>query len=190
MTYVAFLRGINVGGNHKVPMAELRQKLIDWGCENVKTILNSGNVIFDIRDDNSLPPTSERDGVRGQFHTNLESTLESYLSDCFGFPIPVMVRTMEEMNSLVQSNPFKHIAVHTDLRLYVSLLKTKPDTKISLPYISEDESFQILAVRNSDVISVVDLSKGKTVNGMNDLEKLFGKNITTRNWNTINKIVQ
>ena len=229
MTYIAFLRGINVGGNHKVPMADLRNKMTDWGYENVKTILNSGNVVFDLQqdsknvvdflatnpsphpspsrvegetliqkkntlsNDNSLSPTRERVGVRGEFSINLptiEATLEAQLSEAFGFQIPVILRSKDDISVLVKDNPFDQIEMHTDLRLYVSFLKTELNVSISLPYISDDSSFQILEVRNSDVVSMLDVSKGKTVNGMNDLEKLFGKNITTRNWNTIIKVLQ
>ena len=175
MTYIAFLRGINVGGNHKVPMADLRNIMTDLGYENVKTILNSGNVVFDCRQTN-LP--------------TIEATLEAQLSEAFGFPIPVILRTKNEITDLVRDNPFEKIEMHSDLRLYVSFLKTEPNVSISVPYISDDSSFQILEVRNCDVVSMLDLSKGKTVNGMNDLEKLFGKNITTRNWNTIIKVLQ
>ncbi|MBL8003552.1 MAG: DUF1697 domain-containing protein [Candidatus Kapabacteria bacterium] len=175
MTLIAFLRGINVGGNHKVPMADLRSKMTDWGYENVKTILNSGNVVFDCRQ-TKLP--------------TIEATLEAQLSEAFGFPIPVILRTKDEIADLVRDNPFEKIEMHSDLRLYVSFLKTQPNVSISLPFISDDSSFQILAIRNCDIVSVLDVSKGKTVNGMNDLEKLFGKNITTRNWNTIIKVLQ
>ncbi len=175
MTFIAFLRGINVGGNHKVPMADLRKKMTDWGYENVKTFLNSGNVVFDCRQTN-LP--------------TIEATLEAQLSEAFGFQIPVILRTKNEIADLVKDNPFDQIEMHTDLRLYVSFLKTQPNLTISLPYTSDDSSFQILEVRKCNIVSVLDLSKGKTVNGMNDLEKLFGKNITTRNWNTIIKVLQ
>jgi len=49
--YVAFLRGINVGGHHKVPMADLRKELEKLGFENVMTLLNSGNIIFEVISD-------------------------------------------------------------------------------------------------------------------------------------------
>lgn len=49
ITLVAFLRGINVGGHHKVPMAELKTILTQLGCEHVKTILNSGNIVFETK---------------------------------------------------------------------------------------------------------------------------------------------
>ncbi|MDO9157115.1 MAG: hypothetical protein Q7U17_09590, partial [Sediminibacterium sp.] len=60
--------------------------------------------------------------------------------------------------------------------------------KLTLPYISKDNSFKIIGTKNHIIISVLDITTSNTPKGMEDLEKLFGKNITTRNWNTIQKI--
>ncbi len=174
MTVAAFLRGINVGGHHKVPMAELRDKLSEIGCENVRTLLNSGNVVFE---------TNQKD-IQA-----LETKMENYLSDAFNFPIPVMLRTKDEIASLVNQRPFQNVEMHKDIRLYVSFLKTEPTAELDLPYSSKDNSYQITSVNNRIICSVLDLSTTKTVKGMEELEKLFGKNITTRNWNTIWKVV-
>lgn len=59
----------------------------------------------------------------------------------------------------------------------------------TVPYISEDKAFQIISIRDKTILSALDLSVTSTPKGMDDLEKLFGKNITTRNWNTIRRIV-
>lgn len=77
MKLAAFLRGINVGGRHKVPMEALRKILAENGCTDVQTVLNSGNVRFD---------TPKKD-LKG-----LESHLEKLLSEAFGFDIPVILR--------------------------------------------------------------------------------------------------
>jgi uncharacterized protein (DUF1697 family) len=70
MTIIGFLRGINVGGHHKVPMAELRSFLEGMGFENVKTLLNSGNVVFE----------TNRSGIK-----KLEEEMEDSLSQSFDF---------------------------------------------------------------------------------------------------------
>jgi uncharacterized protein (DUF1697 family) len=84
--------------------------------------------------------------------------------------------------------PFSGIALTSDLRFYVSFLKDDAKIALTYPWISEDKSFQILSCSERVVVSVLDLSTSKTVKGMELLEKLFGKNLTTRNWNTILKI--
>jgi len=75
--YVAFLRGINVGGHHKVPMADLRKELEKLGFENVETLLNSANIIFEAISD---------------YEENLEKKISAHLEKSFGFPIPTIVR--------------------------------------------------------------------------------------------------
>lgn len=174
MKYVAFLRGINVGGNKKVPMKELEKTLEKAGFEEVTTLLNSGNAVFD------------SDEKPAAVTTKMESAIEKQ----FGFKVPVIVRTGPELEKLAESNPFKGIKVTEDMRLYVSFLTAPTRSDLKLPYLSPDKSFRILKVADRDIISVLDLSKGSgTVDAMAILEKAFGKNITTRNWNTVEKLL-
>ncbi|MFN3298898.1 MAG: DUF1697 domain-containing protein [Sediminibacterium sp.] len=170
---VAFLRGINVGGHHKVPMADLKSILSNLGCENVKTILNSGNVLFETKKKN----------IAG-----LERIIESALWENFGFAIPVILIPQNQISELVNDDPFAKVEIHKNIRLYVSFLKEPSTTKLKLPYISNDKAFTIIGVRDKFIVSVLDITTSNTPKGMEDLEKLFGKNITTRNWNTIQKI--
>jgi uncharacterized protein (DUF1697 family) len=170
---VGFLRGINVGGHHKVPMAELKNILTQIGCENVKTILNSGNFVFE---------SNNKD------ITKLENKIESVLSKSFGFAIPVILIPHKKINALVNDNPFASIAVHKNTRLYISFLKDTPNIKLAIPYISNDQAFRIIDVKDKIIVSFLDITTTSTPKGMDDLEKLFGKNITTRNWNTIQKL--
>lgn len=174
ITILGFLRGINVGGHHKVPMAELRQILTDMGFANVKTLLNSGNTVFETDQSNI---------------EELESKIETHLNQQFKFSIPLILKSKNEILELVQKNPFEAISLHTDLRLYVSFLKTSAHTDKPLPYRSDDGGFEIISIHMNCICSVLDLSKTKTPDGMKVLENIFGKNITTRNWNTLLKMV-
>jgi uncharacterized protein (DUF1697 family) len=154
-------------------MAELKTLLIQLGCENVKTILNSGNFIFE---------TKQKD-IAG-----LERIIESALAENFGFPIPVILIPQKQITQLVNKDPFAGIDVHKNIRLYISFLKDTPKVKLAIPYISNDQAFSIIDVKDKIIVSVLDITTSNTPKGMEDLEKLFGKNITTRNWNTIQKI--
>ncbi|MGB3453904.1 MAG: DUF1697 domain-containing protein [Moheibacter sp.] len=168
--FIVLLRGINVGGHHKVPMAELRQTMEKMGFTNVSTLLNSGNVIFETKD-----------------KVGLESEIEFQLERTFGFEIPVMLRKFDEIQQMVQNNPFERFKADENTKFYVSFVKNKPDNEIDLPFFSEDKSFQIIEIRDKTVFGILDLSKGSTVKGMEVLQSLFGKDLTTRNWNTIVK---
>ena len=88
-SYVALLRGINVGGRNRVPMAELRDALERAGHRSVRTYIQSGNVVF------------ETDAARGA----LEADIEAVLEERFGFPIPVVVRSHRQMRAVVRSAP-------------------------------------------------------------------------------------
>jgi uncharacterized protein (DUF1697 family) len=172
-TYIALLRGINVGGHHKVPMADLRTTLEKLGFENIVTLLNSGNVIFD-----GLPKDTE----------SLEKLISGTLEKTFGFPVPTRVRTSNTMYQLFQDAPFKAIKMHKDIRLYISFLKKNTQSDLELPWKSPDNSYQIIEKRDTTILSVLDLSMAKTPKAMVALEKFFGTDITTRNWNTIERI--
>lgn len=174
ITLIGFLRGINVGGHHKVPMADLRKKLNELGCDSTRTLLNTGNFVFETKQTNIQ---------------DLEHKIEVSLSQFFGFPIPVILRNQKEIFDLVGEDPFATINLHENIRLYVSFLKNIAEIGLAIPYTSNDKTYQIISIKNKTIFSVLDLTTSNTPKGMEDLEKLFGKNITTRNWNTIKKIV-
>ncbi len=171
--FVAFLRGINVGGHHKVPMAELRKEMEKMGFEKVVTLLNSGNIVFD-----AIAEDLEE----------LEKTIEGHLEKTFGFPIPTIIRKAEMIDGLLKDNPFKDKVLTKEVRFYISFLKKEPKTDLDLPWRSADTSYEIIRVSNKNILSILDLSISKTPKAMKVLEEYFGKNITTRNWNTIKRI--
>ncbi len=170
--YVAFLRGINVGGHHKVPMKDLKVVFEDTGFKSVVTILNSGNILFEA---DQMPN---------------ESKISERLSAAFGFSIPVWVRTLKALETYSKSKPFEQVTNSNDTRLYVSFLRKKQNESLSLPWKSEDGSFIILQQIENCLFSVLDLSKSKTTKAMEIIEKFYQKDVTTRNWKTIQRIMK
>jgi uncharacterized protein (DUF1697 family) len=174
MIYVSLLRGINVGGNTKVPMADLKKTLNELGFTDVKTLLNSGNVVFESQGKN--------------IHA-IKDKVEQNLKQRFGFPITVIIRTAEELKLLVEDDPFKNIVVSPRTRLYVSFLSDISNSSLKIPYKSAENTLEIVRATSSEVCSVIVISeKLGTIDLMKFMEKEFGKNITTRNWNTVKKI--
>ena len=106
MRYVALLRGINVGGNKKVPMAELKQLLESLGYTEVKTLLASGNVLF----------SADRAD---------EGKLFVSLRDHFGFEIPVQILEAGLISQLVASDPFAKAKSGKDVRWFISFIRGK-----------------------------------------------------------------
>ncbi len=173
--YVAFLRGINVGGHHKVPMADLRKALEKLNCNNVITLLNSGNVIFETINNDI---------------ENLEKKISKNLEDTFGFPVPTIIKKSQTIHQLFNDAPFQNVKITKDIRLYVSFFKKNTMPDIELPWTSSDKSFKIIEIKNKIILSILDLSIAKTPKAMVALEKFYGKDITTRNWKTIERIVK
>ncbi len=173
--YVALLRGINVGGNKKVPMADLKKLLEKTGYKNVKTLLASGNVVFD-SDEKSI--------------AKLRQSLESLIARKFGFPVPVILRTRDDLKKIDASAPFKGIAVTPETRLYVTFLGNPHKSALNGPYKDPKFEFRITRVTSGEVFSVLIVNGDRgTVDAMGFIEKEFGKDVTTRNWNTVQKLL-
>lgn len=174
--FVALLRGINVGGRKLVKMEELRKVFELLGFSNVTTLLNSGNVLF---------------STSTESQEKLARDIEIKLEKVFGHPIHVLIRSIDEIQSLIESQPFINEKITPNIRLYVTFLNEKPTSRIKIPYESAEGNFKILRATDTEVCSVLILSpETRTTEVMNILEKEYGKQVTTRNWNTVIKLVK
>jgi uncharacterized protein (DUF1697 family) len=167
--YVAFPRGINAGVSMK--MEDLRRVFESLGYENVKTVLASGNVLFETK------RTAESTLVRD---------IERALSKTFGTQIPVVIRTQAELERLVKAKPFAKVADSKTARPFVTFLKKKPRRK----EVARGKGYEVLGFYDRAVCSVVDLSGGTTPDLMRVLDKEFGTEVTTRSWNTVERVLR
>lgn len=167
--YVSLLRGINVGGHKKVPMADLRKLLEKHDFKNVKTLLASGNVVYD-----SVGENADRIG--------------EILEDHFGFTIPVLTFPFETIEKIVAADPFQKVDMKEKTKLYVTFTREKPTPGFKVPFYADDGSFGVTGIMDHAIFSFVDLAKTGTLDAMNFLEKDLGKDLTTRNYNTVVKI--
>jgi uncharacterized protein (DUF1697 family) len=167
--YVAFLRGINVGENKKISMKELAALFEQAGFKNIKTILNSGNVVFEAKETSEIV---------------LIKKIEKAISDKSGFAVRVQIRKLDDINKMIGKNPFKQYKPDKNFHWYVTFLN---GFKGKLPAATGD-SYNILCIENDALFIIMDRTKGQSTNLMTFLDKSFGKKVTTRNWNTIVKI--
>ncbi len=179
MRYAAFLRGINVGGHKPLRMADLRTAFERMGFQSVKTVLASGNVVFDDGEDDP-----------GEEHVAaLTARIEAELGRFFGYPIAVAVRRVADLQCLVASDPFKGVAATPDTRLYVTFLSHPVGNGTSIRPGKREADLRLVQVTPGEVLSAITLSPGwGTTEMMASLEKEFGPGVTTRNWNTITRI--
>lgn len=169
--FVAFLRGINVGG-HIVKMDVLKSAFESLGFANVQTVLASGNVVF------------EADEVD-------ISAIEDKLQEACGFAVPCIVRTMEEVRAVANLKPFKDVVVSVGTRLFVTFLYENIKKPLKVPPEIKKEDFEIIGTTSGEVFSVLNLQHTfRSTDAMKILGDLYGKKITTRSWNTVYRILK
>lgn len=174
MKYVAFLRGINVGGKNKVKMETLRETCASLGFEHVKTYINSGNVIFE---------TAQSDDKA------LAEKLEKAIEKEFALRIKVMVRALSEIEELVKNNPFEG-QFDNDKNLHVFFLDEElPEEKRAQLLSNNSENEQYFAA-NREIFCLLRVSVLDSLMGKDYIGKKLKVSATARNWRTVNKILE
>ena len=128
-TYIALLKGINVGGHKKVPMADLRELLTKSGFENVQTYIQSGNVILQ----------SSKSDI-----SVIEKNIQESIMDHFGFEISVLVKTRSDLKRIFNDSPFSEEKKKAS---YFMLLRNTPEgdlVKVASEKVYEGEEYKIL----------------------------------------------
>ena len=167
--YVALLRGINVGGRHKLLMRDLAAMFVEAGCEDVRTYIQSGNVVF--RADPSLA-----DGLSARITTAIAAS--------HGYQIPVVMRTAADLARVVRGNPF--LADGADpTKFYVGFLASTPDP-VRVAKLDPDRSpADAFVVRGDEVYLHFPngVARSKLTNDY--LDRTLGTVSTIRNWRTV-----
>ena len=171
MKYVAFLRAINVGGHAIIKMADLKKMFESAALENVQTYIQSGNVIFE-------SDKADTDSLSKQIERQLEKAAE--------YKIELFVRTMREVQSIVQKCPF---TAKDDEMVYVAFFNKKPTKKSQqalMVFKSEADDF----IFKGRELYILRRDREKSVFSTNFVEKTLKMLTTTRNLSTIKKIVE
>ncbi len=174
--YVAFIRGINILGRKVIKMDELKRAFEAMKFKNVKTLIASGNVIFETTD-------TDREIILSKINHGFKKS--------FGHEAHVIIRSFDEIQKLIDLKPFKSVKITEDIKVYVTLLTEEPQAKLKLPLEFPKINFRIIKISDYEVFSVAGLSPtGRGGEFMSAIEKQFGKNVTTRNWNTIKRLLE
>lgn len=172
--YVAILRGINVGKGRKVLMTDLKNLLAKLGLKNIQTYIQSGNVMFDLRQPESL--------------VVLEDGLNQAISGAFGFDIPVIIRTAREMEESVAINPFlKEDDADID-KLHLTFLKDVPAPELLIKIKEFQFSPDQFEIIGKEVFVHCPNGYGQTKITNDFFEKKLKVQATTRNWKTVQKL--
>jgi uncharacterized protein (DUF1697 family) len=174
--YVAFLRAINVAGHAVVRMSDLRDAFAAAGCQDVRTYIQSGNVLF----------ASPEENAAALFQEVLVK-----LRELLGKEPSVLFRTVREVERIVGGAPFKGFEAEPDIKLYVAFLSQKPRNKPRFPLHLAEEGLEAFAMKNLEVFIVSRRKKNGFYGFPNNfIEKELGVSATSRNWSTVTKIVE
>ena len=167
--YAAFLRGV-MPTNCKMPA--LKAAFEAAGFTAVKTVLGSGNVVFDARS------TSEE---------ALQQKAEAAMQECLGQAFLTIVRPVEQLRKILQTDPYRPFKVSPKAKRIVTFLRGRPTAKIKLPI--EMDGARILAMKDGEIFSAyLPTPKGPVF--MTLIQKTFGKDVTTRTWDTVAKVAR
>jgi uncharacterized protein (DUF1697 family) len=172
--YLAFLRGINVGGQKLIKMNDLRQVFLSMGLANVHTYIHTGNVSFD----------SESDNLE-----YLKDAIESYIHNQLEYKINVMIRTYNYINHLVKANPFRSLDTGQKAKCYVCFLDTEPKIRPILPLINHKDRLELIHLDKFEAFILSREVNGRFGFPNNFIEKELNVISTARNWTTLNRIV-
>lgn len=168
--YIALLRGINVGGHKVIKMADLKQMFESIGLKQVKTYIQSGNIVFKSEEDIKI----------------LNERIQSEIKNVFGFDVPVMLRTHEEFINIIKRCPYEADLLLEGESIHVAFLANE---------LSEIEKDQLLMKKNDtedcyideNVVYVFFKNSIRNSKLMNQFQKLHTP-ATVRNWRTVNKL--
>lgn len=167
--HVAFLRGVNLG-KRQVKSADLLAAFTAMGFAEVRTLLASGNVLFDA-------------------DTLDAREIETALEQQFGFEVGTVLRTREQLQELVALDPFGGRTEDDNTKLYVTFVDDRNARSLPMPC-GVDGDFEVVHLTDSEVFIVAHrLPTGRFGAGMDMIWKHFGKKRlwTSRNWNTVLK---
>jgi len=159
--FAAFIRGINVGGNKLLPMSELKAACESAGLTEVRTFLQSGNVLFNSTRKDPAP----------------------LIAKALHLDVTVIVRTIDELRAIVDHNPFPDEAKRDPGRLIVMFLEREPKATIESP------GSEVIKPSGRELFIYYPDGQGRSKLTNALIEKKLGMRGTARNWNTVTKLL-
>lgn len=175
--WAALLRGVNVGGSNRLPMAELRETVAALGFDDVATYIQSGNIVF------SAPGTTAAD------EPALTDRLRAAVSEHHGLSVPVVVRSADEIVRIANSHPDADSGIDPTL-LHVQFLDREPDAEAVDgvdPVVFEPDRW---AVVGREIYVCYPNGSARSKLTLEVFERALGVTATARNLNTVRKLAE
>jgi len=172
-TYISLLRGINVSGQKKILMAELKSLYESLGFENVQTYVQSGNVVIESEE-------QDTEALRKSIETQIEAN--------YGFSVPVLIRTRDDFLRLIESKHFRKERSENPTRVMVTFLFEYPvQTRLIELSIPENDTCEFV-IADQEIFLFCPDGYGRSKLSNNFFEKKLDVIATTRNWKTVNAL--
>jgi len=172
--YISMLRGINVSGQKKIKMTDLKDLYLSLGFEGVSTYIQSGNVIFQ---------------SSGSDKKDLKIAIEKAIGEKYNFHVPVTIRTEKELKEIADSCPYEGAEIEENgTKILVTFLASSPsieNQEILKEYVKAPEK---LTIRGSEIYLYCPNGYGKSKLSNTFLENKLGISATTRNWKSVRKL--
>jgi uncharacterized protein (DUF1697 family) len=172
-TFVTMLRGINVGGQKRLSMETLREIFEGFGFTNIRTYVQSGNVVFE-------SPVQEPSLLTESLETRIEQTC--------GFHVEVFIRQAQELKRILVGNPFLNDRHEDPSKLHVTFLYRTPPKTAWTQLIPPSDTLDEFASAELAIYLFCPNGYGKTKLSNSFFERKLGMPLTTRNWNTVNAL--
>jgi uncharacterized protein (DUF1697 family) len=172
--YISMLRGINVGVQKRVKMEQLTAIYQSLGFKDIRTYLQSGNVVF----------SAERTDIR-----ELTKAIEEQIKGSLKIQAAVILRTPKEMQRIIKNNPFmKEKGIDTE-KLYVTFLSALPEQPSTVNLQPAPDGKDKFIIDGSEVYLFCPEGYGRTRYSNDYFERKLGISATTRNWKTVNQLL-
>lgn len=172
-TIISLLRGINVGGNKKIKMADLRDLYKSLGYANIKTLLQTGNVVFQ----------SETDDLE-----QIQSTIEEGIQAHYGFDVDILMLTPEDFKTIVEAHPFTDAQAEDPRKLVFVFLNAQPDASAVDALRDNHTGREIIDMGEHALYIYYTDGQGRSKLDHSRIERPLNVKATARNWNTTMKI--
>ncbi len=173
--YIALLRGINISGQKKILMADLKKLLKETRLKDIVTYIQSGNIIF------------KSEEIKTDV---LENKIREVIKNHYGFDVPVLVLTKESIVHIVENTPFDKLLEAEAERVYYTLLKNTPQKELAERLNDEDYKDEKFSITEKCVYLTSLHGYGRAKCNNNFFEKKLKVSATTRNLKTMKKLIE
>ncbi len=173
--YISLLRGINVSGKNKIKMEQLKELYESLGFSNVQTYIQSGNVVFENSKDELVVSAKK---------------IEKMIAREFGYSVMVTIRTKRQLEEIISHSPFDDKMKKDISKLYVTFLSDKPSKSSLDSIVLPGKITEKWFVVGQEIFLFCPDGYGRTKLNNNFFEKKIKLSATTRNWRTVNKLLE